>query len=90
MSAPVFESVYQEMTKFAKHKGLFITFEQWSEDDKLAPFSFIDYERRPRELDLFCYHAVPKLNTMIRTQSVFSLEPVSKDSPILPRDPFKT
>ncbi len=84
MLAPVFESIYQEMTKFAKHKGMFITFEQWSEDDELAPFSFIDYERRPRELDIFCYHAVPKLNTMIRTQSVFSLDAISKDSPILP------
>ncbi len=89
MSTPVFESVYREMTKFAQHKGLFLTFEQWVEGDELAPFSFIDYEKRPRELNLFCYHAIPKLNTMIRTQSIFSLEPIDRNSPILPKNSFR-
>ncbi len=84
----VFSSVYREISKFAEHKGLFITFEQWAEENELAPFSFIDYERRPRELDLFCYHAIPKLNTMISTQSVFSLDPIEADAPILPKNTF--
>ncbi len=89
MSSAVFESVYREMTKFAKCRGLFITFEQWADENELAPFSFIDYEKRPRELDLFCYHAVPAINMMIRTQSVFSLEPLSAESPILPKNIFE-
>lgn len=77
MSEAVFASVHEEMTKFARKRGLFITFDQWAQERKPAPFSFIDYERRPSELDVFTYHAFPDRQVLLRTQSIFSLEPIS-------------
>jgi len=77
MSDGVFISVCEEMTKFAQTRGLFIRYEQWAKDGQLAPFSFIDYERRPGELDVFTYHTFPERKVILRTQSVFSLYPLT-------------
>jgi hypothetical protein len=88
MSEAVFASVHAEMTKFAQKRGLFITFDQWAQEGKPAPFSFIDYERRPSELDVFTYHAFPEHHVLLRTQSVFSLEPISGGSGVRRGGPF--
>lgn len=88
MSEPVFASVHEEMTKFAQTRGLFMRFEQWAEEGKLPPFGFIDYERRPGELDVFTYHAFPAQCVMLRTQSVFSLDPIASGTRPVPDGPF--
>jgi len=88
MSEGVFTSVYEEMTKFAQKRGVFMRFDQWAQEGKLAPFSFIDYERRPGELDVFSYHAFPDRNVILRTQSVFSLYPVTGENRPKPEGPF--
>jgi hypothetical protein len=77
MSEAVFTSVYDDMRKFARSRGMFIEYEHWAKEGCLSPFSFIDYERRANELDVFVYHAFPDRRVMLRTQSVFSLEPIS-------------
>ena len=76
MSEAVFTSVYDDMKKFARNRGLFMEYEHWAAEGHLAPFGFIDYERRASELDVFAYHAFPDRRVMLRTQSVFSLEPI--------------
>jgi len=79
MSQAVFEQVHREMLRFAETRGLFMPFDQWAEGKGLAPFSFIDYEHRTRELSVFAYHAFPSQNLILRTQSVFSLEAISSE-----------
>ncbi|MFA5865924.1 MAG: DUF2617 family protein [Phycisphaerae bacterium] len=88
MSDGVFVSVHEEMSKFAQTRGMFMRFDQWAVEGQLPPFSFIDYERRPNELDVFTYHAFPEQKVMVRTQSVFSLEPISMQTHSLHRGPF--
>ncbi len=74
MSKHVFEHVHNEMMKFARNRGIFIAFDQWAKNERLAPFSFIDYEAKETELEVFAYHAFPETQTFIRTQSVFATE----------------
>jgi len=76
MSEAVFAHTCEEMQKFARNRGLFMIFDQWAEEGKPAPFSLIDYEKRPTELDIFTYHAFADERVLLRTQSVFSLEPI--------------
>jgi hypothetical protein len=85
MSQAVFDRTCEEMHKFARNRGLFMVFEQWAEERKPAPFSLIDYEKRPNELDVFTYHVFVEERVLLRTQSVFSLEPVDTGLP----SPFK-
>jgi len=89
MSEAVFGSVHAEMTQFAQTRGIFMSFEQWASEGELPPFSFIDYERRPSELDIFTYHAFPGDRVMLRTQSVFSLEPIVPGQRPAGEDPFR-
>ena len=89
MSEAVFESTCEEMRKFAQSRGLFMAFEQWVEDNEPAPFSFIDYEKRPRELDVFTYHAFPEQRIVLKTQSVFSLQPITMDPRAIPENPYE-
>jgi hypothetical protein len=88
MSAVVFGSVYEEMAKFARTRGLFIAFDHWAAEGHLPPFGFIDYERRPSELDVFTYHAFPDRKVLLRTQSIFSLDPISTDPGARPEGAF--
>jgi hypothetical protein len=90
MSDAVFASVHEEMTKFAQARGMFMRFEQWAAEGQLPPFSFIDYERRPSELDVFTYHAFPDRKVMLRTQSIFSLGPIEPDPRRMPEGPFRS
>jgi len=78
MSDAVFERFYEEMTQFGQQRGLFIKFDQWSEEGQPAPFSLIDYEHRAGELSVFGYHAFPKQKLALRTQSIFSLAPLGR------------
>jgi hypothetical protein len=88
MSAPVFNRVHDEMVKFAQNRGIFMPFDQWAEDGELSPFGFIDYDRRPSELDVFSYHAFPHQKIMFRTQSIFSVQPITTQFQPFPGGPF--
>jgi len=74
MSQGVFDQVYGEMVAFGHKCGLFIQFDQWSVQDRAAPFSLIDYDHHPKELCVCTYHAFPARNVLVKTQSVLSLE----------------
>lgn len=58
-------------------EGLSIPEEQIKEK-KPPPFSFIDYTYRAKELNIFSYHGFPEENTIIKVQSVFSIEPIEE------------
>ncbi len=88
MPDAVFASVHEEMARFAKDRGLFIPFDHWAQEGEMSPFSFIDYERRPAELDIFTYHSFPSRKVMLRMQSVFSLEPIDSGLHPMPGGPF--
>lgn len=88
MSEAVFTSVYDDMKKFARSRGLYMEYEHWAAEGHLAPFGFIDYEHRANELDVFAYHAFPDRRVMLRTQSVFSLEPISAGYHPVPDGPM--
>lgn len=77
MSDAVFEREYASMVKFGKKRGLFMQFQHWPACEGMTPFTLIDYEHRPNELCVAAYHAFPAQKRMLKTQSVFSREPVA-------------
>ena len=72
MSDNLFRQTHSDLTDMGKKRGLFVSFPQWARGE-LAPFSFIDYEARDKELHIFAYHAFCEQQTVIKTQSLFRL-----------------
>lgn len=84
MSEPVFDRVYEEMVRFGRRRGLFIQFSQWQGEAAVPPFSLIEYEHRRRDLGTYVYHAFPDRRLLIRTQSIFSRDPIRAALPPKP------
>lgn len=80
MSEPVFDHFCEEMIAFGQQRGLLVQFEQWAGDEQPVPFSLIDYEHRSADLHVFAYHAFPSQKLVLKTQSVFSLEPIGREA----------
>ena len=71
MSANLYRATHDDLATAGKKRGVFVAFPQWARTE-LAPFSYIDYEARMRELQLHTFHAFPERQTVIKTQSLFS------------------
>jgi hypothetical protein len=74
MTANLFPSSYRDLIKYAEKRGLFEVFGEW-ESDGMAPFTFIDFEARERELHIHAFHAFPGSTTLLKTQSIFEVGP---------------
>ena len=72
MSSNLFRSTHRDLTTAAKKRGLFVSFPQLARND-LAPFSYLDYEARCNELQVYAFHAFPEQSTVIKSQSLFNL-----------------
>ena len=75
MTANLFPSSYRDLIKYAEKRGLFEVFGEW-ESDGMAPFTFIDFEARERELHIHAFRAFPGSTTLLKTQSIFEVGPV--------------
>jgi len=69
LSPPHYRRVHDELLRCGPD-ALFHSFEDLT-PDRPAPFSYIDYEFRRRELLIQAFHAFPDEYTIVKTQSVF-------------------
>ena len=72
MSSNLYRQSHHDLERFAKNRGMFITFANLAVGG-LEPFSYIDFEARRDELHVHAFHAYPEQVTIIKTQSLFDL-----------------
>jgi hypothetical protein len=77
MSSNLFRQSHTDLTNAGKKRGMYVPFAQWAQGE-LVPFSYLDYEARQNELQLHTYHAFPEQQTILKTQSLFDLNPKGK------------
>ena len=73
MSEAVYSQTHHELARLGAKRGLFVPFPTWMNRYPLIPFTFVDYQAKPNELDVFTFHAFPEDLTIIKTQSIFEL-----------------
>jgi len=73
MSLNLYRQTHKDLVKLTKKRGIYAPFPQWAKG-LLIPFSYIDYEARWEELQLYTYHAFPEQQTIIKTQSIFCMK----------------
>ena len=72
MSVNLYQATHDDLTNMARKRGMLVSYPQWSHGEQ-APFSYIDYEARQRELQLHAFHAFPEQQTVIKSQSLFDI-----------------
>jgi len=72
MSANLYRQSHLDLQRFARNRGLFVSF-PGSTPEGLEPFSYIDFEARREELHIHAFHAYPDQVTIVKTQSLFDL-----------------
>ena len=72
MSANLYRQSHNDLERFARNRGIFVSFPELSAAG-LEPFSYIDFEARRYELQIHAFHAFPDQLTIIKTQSLFDL-----------------
>ncbi len=72
MTPNLFEVTHRDLVAHAKNRGLLVSYADWA-DDGLAPFTFIDFEARAKELHVYAFHAFPEELTILKTQSIFEV-----------------
>ena len=74
MSANLYKHTHRELTKSANKQGLLIEYPQWSKGN-ITAFSYLDYETSESEVQIHAYHAFPEQQTILKTQSLFQVNP---------------
>lgn len=72
MSPNLYRQSHYDLERFARNRGMFVTFPELSVTG-LEPFSYVDFEARRNELHIHAFHAYPDQLTMVKTQSLFDL-----------------
>ncbi|HSW45268.1 MAG TPA: DUF2617 family protein [Phycisphaerae bacterium] len=80
MNRNLFHASHRDLLNYARTRGMVQVFEEWTEEDNLAPFSFIDWEMRDRELHIQAFHAFPADYTILKTQSIVEVGPPLKQN----------
>ena len=73
MSPRVYSRTHHELARTGAHRGLFVPFPMWMTRSPLTPFTYIDYQPKPKHLHVFTFHAFPEDLTIVKTQSIFEL-----------------
>jgi len=76
MNRHLFHASHRDLLDYARARGIMVLFEEWTEEENLAPFSFVDWELRDREMHVQAFHAFPADYTILKTQSIFEVGPV--------------
>ncbi len=74
MTGNLFTATHRDLVRHAKKRGILVPFKEWA-GQGLEPFSFIDFEPRDYELHINAFHAFPEDLTLLKTQSIFELDP---------------
>jgi hypothetical protein len=72
LTAQLFPATHRDYVHYARDRGLFVSFEEWSHDG-LAPFTFVDLDARDHEFHVHAFHAFPEDLTLLKTQSIFEI-----------------
>lgn len=75
MNRNLFHASHRDLLNYASTRGILVKFEDWTDDDNLVPFSFVDWELRNRELHVQAFHAFPADYTILKTQSIVEVGP---------------
>lgn len=75
MTSNLFPSTHRDLLRYAERRGMYETFDDWGHEG-LVPLTFIDYEPREREFHVHAFHIFPMERTILKTQSIFEIEPV--------------
>lgn len=73
MSKQLFQASHADLLRHARRRGMMVSFDEWTSNGDLVPFSFIDYEARERELHISAFHVYPEELTFVKTQSIIEL-----------------
>ena len=73
MTQNLFHASHRDLIRYASNRGMLVRFEDWTENENLVPFTFIDLEARDRELHVQAFHAFPADYTILKTQSIFEV-----------------
>jgi hypothetical protein len=73
MNQNLFHASHRDLLAYAATRGILCRFDEWAEADGLAPFSFVDFEARDRELHVQSFHAYPPDYTIVKTQSIIEV-----------------
>ena len=73
MTRNLFHASHRDLLNYASKRGMVVQYEEWADEDNLAPFSFIDWELRDREMHVQTFHAFPADYTILKTQSIFEV-----------------
>jgi len=73
LSPNLFNATHRDLVRYGANRGMFVAFDEWA-DDGPAPFTFLDYELRDRELHVQSFHAFPADYTILKTQSIFEID----------------
>ena len=65
---------HEDLLSDAKGRGLYVTYPDRAADG-LEPFSYISIEPRDGELHVHAFHLFPEECTILKTQSIFEVEP---------------
>lgn len=76
MNQNLFHASHRDLLRYASSRGLLVTFDEWTEQEDLVPFTFIDHEARDRELHVQAFHVFPADYTILKTQSIVEFGPV--------------
>ena len=68
----LYRHMHGDLLEMARKRGIFVSFPQWATGD-LTPFSYLDYEARHDEMHMLSFHCFPDYQTIIKTQSIFSM-----------------
>ncbi len=78
MSRNLFHASHRDLLNYGRNRGILTTFEEWTEEENLVPFSFIDWELRDREMHVQAFHIFPADYTILKTQSIFEVGPAGR------------
>lgn len=78
MNRNLYHASHRDLLNYARTRGMVVVYEEWTEEENLAPFSFIDWELRDREMHVQAFHAFPADYTILKTQSIFEVGPAPR------------
>lgn len=73
MNQNLFHATHRDLLRYGSSRGLLVRFEDWADEEELAPFSFLDFEARDQELHVHAFHAFPADYTVLKTQSIIEV-----------------
>lgn len=79
LTPQVFPSTHIDLAKHAQRKGMLVTFDE-ADSEGLAPFSYVDFEARDHEFHVYAFHSFPDDLSILKTQSIFELEPEKRST----------